>query len=124
MADIIQFPGEKERDWRDMEQAFRTTYETVPQGIQALEDCLPRIKEAFDSIFVTVPVATSTSIPGPLRDDQVAAIRKAIDSTVESVSGVVKQERSRCFAIIAVLLFEASYYKLTGISLGAPFPKR
>ena len=114
MAQIIDFPNANEREWRDLEELLRESYKNMPDGPATIEECLPAIKNAWKDIFVSFDVQPNYSIPGPLTAQQEKAIFGAVEQGVNLVAERLKSERSRCLGMLAVRIYQATFYRRNG----------
>jgi hypothetical protein len=117
MAEIIAFPNANERDWREMEALFRENYKDMPDGPATLEECLPAIRQHWQDIFVSFSIQPSYQIPGPLREDQVSAIKAAVDTGVNLMAEYLKSERSRLFGMLVACEWKAAYFHRNGTAV-------
>jgi hypothetical protein len=117
MGEIIAFPNANERDWRDMEALFRETYKDMPDGIPTLEECLPTIREYWKDIFVSFSVQPSYQLPGPLTNDQIAAVGAAVEKGVHLVAERLKSERAKLFGLLVASEWKAAYFRRNGTAV-------
>jgi len=114
MAQIIVFPNSDERDWRELETMLREDHKDLPDGPAIFEECLPRIRELWTEIFATFSVSPSFEIPGPLSEQQTAAIKEAVTKGVNLVAERLQNERRTLFAKLVLAEYKDAYYRRHG----------
>lgn len=97
MAQIFQFPESQVRNWCEVEQALRDTYDDVPDGPATIDACIEKIKSHWEEIFVPFDTSLSYTIPGPLSDDQISAVREAEGRGQELMFEKMRAERLKLF---------------------------
>ena len=119
MNNVIQFPGEQEREWRIWEEEIRKTYQSSIFDEAVIEDCLPAIKEHWRNIFENVSLSPEpVFIPGPLSEAQLSAINETGKAAAAVLIARLKQERHRSLALLMNAEVHLSYYRRYGVPLG------
>ena len=114
-ARIIQLPSPAERKWSWFESEFRRAREGWPDAQGTLDDCLPSIREHWDSWFsmqFTAPF--ELTIDGPLTDRQRDAIMAAKDKMVDSMVEQFMRTSSAFLFEIANAEYLAAFYRRNG----------
>lgn len=118
MTMIIEFPNSNERNWREIETDLRESCSKLPNGIAALEECLPAIRSHWQKIFIAYSVQPGPlQMPGSLTDEQIAAILAARETGMQLVVKQLRHERNAHFSLLIMREFHAAYFHLTGIPL-------
>ena len=120
MSNVIQFPGEKEREWRMWEEEIRKGHKGTQFDEAVVEESLPAIKEHWQAIFEDVSLQpTSVSIPGPLSDAQISAIEETGKATASVLIARLKQERIKAMTRLMNAELLLAYYSHHGVPSGA-----
>lgn len=115
MADIINFPPPNEQDWRGIREQLRKGYATLPDGLGTIDECLPAIHGHWKSIFVSYDIELpSSEVPAPLTDEQVIAIRTAIDAVAQQIVKQLKRERHAHLGLLIEAEYKAAYQRRNG----------
>jgi hypothetical protein len=120
MADIFNFPNLDEREWRFWEECLRDQFSKLPDGLATIEDCLPAIKTIWEGMFAgVIPITRSlhVSIPAPLTQEQIGAIKPVCDACSQSYVKQLKDERRKHFLMFVAREFDGAYLRRTGIDL-------
>ena len=116
MNNVIQFPGEQERDWRIWEEEIRKACRSSIFDETVIEDCLPVIKKHWRSIFEHASLhPKAVTIPGPLSEAQISAINEAGQAAADVFIARLKKERSASFALLMNAELLLSYYRRYGV---------
>jgi hypothetical protein len=115
MAQIIQFPTPSEREWNMWEEVLRESNKNSQFDGVVLEDCLPEIKQHWESLFAPVTLTVSSpAIPGPLTQSQNLALKATLNAHVSVFGQRLKEERLNSMSRIVSLELELSYLRHHG----------
>ncbi len=114
MAEIFEFPKPHEREWRELESLLREQYRTWPDGPSTFQECLPAVRRHWEKIFQPISIDLSYEIPGPLREEQVTAIKAAVNRGAELVVDILKAERMAHFALLVACEYKSAHFLRNG----------
>ena len=119
MTNVIQFPGEQEREWRMWEEEIRKCHKGT-EFEDVVEDSLPEVHRHWEAIFENVSLQpVPVSIPGPLSSEQMSAIQETGNAAAAVVIARLKQERIKALTLLMNAEILLAYYRRHGVPPGA-----
>lgn len=118
MGSVLNFPSLTEQDWQVWEKTIRASGNGTLFDADVVDGALPSIKEHWQSIFQSVTLESPPqAVPGPLTNEQAAAIQGIIDAGAQKVIARLKYERALALGRLIQAELALSYYRLRGVPL-------
>ena len=111
MALVIELPVGPEREWRGIESDFRATYADMPDGLGCIEECLPRIRDHFNTLYPAFAVNSRVELPADTPANLHHTVELAIHDAVSQVVVQLRKERAHSLAALAAVEYKAAYYR-------------